>query len=105
MATKDNAVPSSNEIMKIFEQIAEDSNTGKYKSDAIALYYAYVKHIWKDNLSLLQVPRAAEYLNVSPDRIRFARKILFELDLIETKTMQYNDGTVRHFILLKKYHK
>ena len=87
------------EIIDTLERILTENNV-KNKSDAMALYFAYTKHIWKGNLCLLQVPRAAEYLSMSENRIRKARQILTELGVISTNSCQDDDGVVRHFVEL-----
>lgn len=85
-------------LLQVFDKLLDDEEIGKSKSDAIALYYAYARHIWKDQLSVLKIPEAAELLGISPDRIRKARKVLLRLSLISLRTMPDDEGVVRHYV-------
>lgn len=87
-----------NRLLKVFDRLLDDEEIGKCKSDAIALYYAYSKHQWKDQLSVLKIPEAANLLGISPDRIRKARKVLLRLSLISLHTIPDDKGIVRHYV-------
>ena len=75
---------------------------GKTKSDALALYYAYSKHQWKNQLSTLKIPDASNVLGISCDRVRRARRTLLDLSLITLKTQPDDEGVVRHYVRVKE---
>src|SRR6056297_3315197 len=75
---------------------------GKTKSDAFALYYAYSKYQWKNQLSTLKIPDAARVLGISCDRVRRARRTLLNLSLITLKTQPDDEGVVRHYVRVKE---
>lgn len=98
--TKEREHNKHEHVLSIFDQLLYDEKIGKNKSDALALYYAYACHIQKDSLSLLSVHNAAHLLNVSPNRVRKARKILTDLKLISSHSEQDEQGVVRHYVKL-----
>ena len=79
----------------------------KYKSDAIGLYSAYSNHFIgfndkiKKPLYHLPVETASKYLSIGIPRIRKARKLLFELRMIESVHAVDYDGKVRTYVSLK----
>lgn len=87
------------DVTKTLDQIL-DGLEDKYKADAMALYYAYCKHLYTDDYSLLPVPSAAQYLSMSEHRVRKARQILLQQGIISSKVMQDKEGVVRHFVEL-----
>lgn len=89
-----------NHLISTFDKLLYDEKIGKNKSDALALYYAYARHKQKNDLSLLSVHNAAKLLNVSPNRVRKARRILLDLNLISPQSQQDEHGVVRHFVKL-----
>lgn len=86
-------------LLKTIDGLLLNDDIGKYKSDAIALYYAYSHSAdEQSNLSPLKVPGAAELLEVSTNRIRTARKILLRLNLITPFSKQDENGVMQHFV-------
>lgn len=98
--TKEQEFNKQKHVLSIFDKLLYDEKIGKNKNDALALYYAYACHTQKDRLSLLSVHDAAHLLGASPNRIRKARRILKELDLISSHSEQDEHGVVRHFVKL-----
>jgi len=79
----------------------------KYKSDALGLIFAYSNFLIYNKkhermLCHLPVDRAATYLHTSKQKIRKAKKLLFELQMIETIHAPDNDGIVRTYTLIKE---
>lgn len=84
-------------VMEIIQNQSEDKN----KTDAMALYYAYSKHVWEGNLSKLHIADAAKYLSISADRVRKARRILIELNIVVPRTINNEEG-IFHLVELKE---
>jgi len=82
-------------------EIIQNNTDTKNKPDAMALYYAYLQHPWDDKFYRLPIGEAAEYLNISADRVRKARKILIDLEIIVPRTFNDEQG-IYHLIELKK---
>lgn len=97
LTTIDNQNKKLDSIMESIQQSTDD----KSKTDAMALYYAYIKHPFESDLCRLTIFDAAEYLSISADRVRKARKLLIDLGIIEPRTVR-NEGGIFHLVKLIK---
>lgn len=90
---------------KIFEIIFETTDLGKKeKPEAIALFMLYYELSVKTQLGLVSqitIPEAAEILEISKDRVSKARKLLKDLQIIETFTKK-EDGGFQHYIKIEE---
>jgi hypothetical protein len=87
--------------MEILEKLLT-SDIGKEKPDVLSLYFLYAKTADPDEygrqLSDIKVDGAAEVLEISPHRIRKAKKVLFEYGLIQQVSMKNEENIIHHYI-------
>ena len=98
-----NKAYSSSKVMHKLNEILEDPEIGKEKSDAIALLLLYYKHSSKKGtmqLTPVKVDDASELLDISIHRIRKAKKTLMNKGYIENYSAQGASGFIEHFLVL-----